>query len=162
MSATVYYLVAALLVVIDQVTKYLTRAFLAGQGTLVVIPGILGLTYVENTGMAFSAFSGFTPVLAALSFAVSVLLAVAIWKAWLPRPFCQWMLTLVLAGAVGNLIDRVFFGYVTDMIEVLFVSFAVFNVADCCVVVGGILLAAYIVLFWREEEKPSAGRREQK
>ncbi|MCC8182989.1 MAG: signal peptidase II [Clostridiales bacterium] len=162
MSTAVYYLVAALLVAVDQATKYLTRTFLAGQGTLEVIPGVLGLTYVENTGMAFSAFSNFTPVLAALSLAVSVLLAVTIRKKWLPQPFCQWMLTLILAGAVGNLIDRVFFGYVTDMIEVLFVQFAVFNVADCCVVVGAILLAAYIVLFWRDEEKPSAGNEAEK
>ncbi|MCD7880103.1 MAG: signal peptidase II [Clostridiales bacterium] len=162
MSAAVYYLVAALLVAVDQVTKYLTRVFLAGQGTLEVIPGVLGLTYVENTGMAFSAFSGFTPVLAVLSLAVSVLLVVAIRKKWLPPPFCQWMLTLILAGAVGNLIDRVFFGYVTDMIEVLFVQFAVFNVADCCVVGGAILLAVYIVLFWRDEETPSHGKEAEK
>lgn len=147
-----YYLAAALLVALDQLTKYLTRACLMGQGTLVLIPGVVGLTYVENTGMAFSSFSGYTPVLAALSLAASALLAAAIQKRWLPHPFCQWMLTLILAGAVGNFIDRAFLGYVTDMIQVLFIQFAIFNVADCCVVVGGILLAAYVVFFWKDGE----------
>lgn len=157
MKAARYYLAAALLVVLDQVTKVLTRAYLVGQGTVVLIPGVVGLTYVENTGMAFSSFSGYTGVLAVLSFVVSVLLAVAIWKKWLPHPFCQWMLTLILAGAVGNLIDRAFLGYVTDMIQVLFIHFAVFNVADCCVVVGGILLAVYVIFFWKDgAQKPSA------
>ena len=155
----VYYLAAALLVVLDQVTKLLTRAYLAGQGTVVVIPHVVGLTYVENTGMAFSAFSRYTAVLAALSFVVSVLLVIAIKKRWLPAPFCQWMLTLILAGAVGNLIDRVFLGYVTDMIQTLFMNFAVFNVADCCVVVGTILLAVYLLFF--EKGDKSSEKKEQ-
>lgn len=153
MKTARYYLAAALLVALDQGTKYLTRALLAGQGSVTLIPGLLGLTYVENTGMAFSAFSGYTAALALLSLVISVLLAAAIWRRWLPRPFCQWMLALILAGAVGNLIDRAFLGYVTDMIQVLFISFPVFNVADCCVVVGGILLAVYLGFFWKEEAK---------
>lgn len=152
MKVARYYLVAALLVLVDQLTKYLTRAFLVGQGTQVLIPGVLGLTYVENTGMAFSTFSGYTWVLALFSLVVSVLLVITIYKGWLPNPFAQWMLTLILAGAVGNLIDRAFLGYVTDMIQVLFVQFAVFNVADCCVVVGAILLAVYVIFFWVNEE----------
>ena len=155
----VYYLAAALLVALDQVTKFLTRTYLAGQGTVTVIPGVVGLTYVENTGMAFSAFSGYTVVLAVLSFVVSVLLAIAIKKRWLAAPFCQWMLTLILAGAVGNLIDRVFLGYVTDMIQTLFINFAVFNVADCCVVVGTILLAVYLLFF--EKGDKSSEKKEQ-
>jgi signal peptidase II len=52
------------------------------------------------------------------------------------KPFGKWILTLILAGAVGNLIDRFFLHFVTDMIQVLFVNFAVFIVADCCVVAG--------------------------
>lgn len=152
MKTARYYLAAALFVLLDQITKALTRSFLVGQGTVVLIPGVVGLTYVENTGMAFSALSGCTWLLALFSLAASILLAVAIHKHWLPHPFCQWMLSLLLAGAVGNLIDRVFLGYVTDMIQVLFVQFAIFNVADCCVVIGGILLALYVFFFWKSEE----------
>lgn len=156
-----YYLVAALLVAADQATKLLTRLYLTGSETVTVIPHVVGLTFVQNTGMAFSAFSGFTGVLAALSFAVSVLLVVAIQKKWLsPHPFCQWMLTLILAGAVGNLIDRVFLGYVTDMIQTLFINFAVFNVADCCVTIGTVGLAAYLI-FFHKEDKPSQPKEHQ-
>jgi signal peptidase II len=68
------------------------------------------------------------------------------------HPFGKRTLALILAGAVGNLIDRFFLHYVTDMIQVLFVDFAVFNVADCCVVTGGILLAVYVLFFWEKLE----------
>ena len=64
-----------------------------------------------------------------------------------------------LAGAVGNLIDRFFMGYVTDMIQVLFVKFAVFNVADIFVVVGAILLVIYVLFFWDRCERVH-GKRE--
>lgn len=148
-----YFLAAALLVAADQITKYLTRTYLMGQGVVTVIPGFLGLEYVENTGMAFSAFSDSTAMLTAISFVISLLLAVMIWKKWVfKEPFALWMVTLIFAGAVGNLIDRALFGYVTDMIKTLFMNFAVFNFADCCVVVGGILLAVYAIFFWKEEE----------
>ncbi len=155
-----YYLAALLLAAADQVTKALTRAHLAGGTDVTLIPGVLGLTYVENTGMAFSSLSGMTPLLTAVSLAASILIAVAIWRQWLGRsPFCQWMLALLLAGAVGNLIDRALFGYVTDMIEVLFVRFAVFNVADCCVVAGAFGLMGYLLReIWVEER---AAKREQ-
>lgn len=155
MKTARYYLFAALLVALDQGTKYLTRLYLPGEDTLVLLPGVLGLTYVENTGMAFSTFSGYTTLLALVSLAASVALVVAIQKRWLPHPAGPWLLALLLGGAVGNLIDRAFLGYVTDMIQVLFVRFAVFNVADCCVVVGAILLAVYLIFFWTKEEHPS-------
>lgn len=152
-----YFAAAGLLVALDQLTKFLTRAYLVGQGTVTLIPGVLGLHYVENTGMAFSALSGQTGLLTIVSLAVSILLALVIWKKWLfTEPFPQWMLTLVLAGAVGNLIDRACFGYVTDMIKTLFMDFPVFNVADCCVVVGGILLAVYAIFFWTDGKEPKA------
>ena len=64
-----------------------------------------------------------------------------------PRPFAMAALSMVLAGAVGNLIDRALLGYVTDMFETLFMRFAVFNVADICVVVGGIAFCVYYLFF---------------
>jgi signal peptidase II len=149
----IYYAAAALLVVLDQVSKYFTRLNLQGKGTLTLIPGVLGLTYVENTGMAFSSFSSFTGVLAVVSFAAAVALAYAIWKDPMKHPFCQWMFTLLLAGAVGNLIDRALLGFVTDMIQLLFVTFAVFNVADICVTVGAIGLIVYVLLFEGREDR---------
>lgn len=155
----IYFLVAAGLVVLDQVTKLAVRAGIALGQQIVLLPGVVGLTYVQNTGMAFSSLSGKTVFLAAVSLAASVAIAVILAKNLLfSHPFGKWPLALILAGAVGNLIDRVFLGFVTDMIQVLFINFAVFNVADCCVVVGGILLAVYVLFFW-EKLEPKGGKR---
>lgn len=149
----IYFLVAAGLVVLDQLTKLAVRAGIALGQQIVLIPGVLGLTYVQNTGMAFSSLSGKTIFLAVVSLAASVAIAVILAKNLLfSHPYGKWPLALILAGAVGNLIDRAFLGFVTDMIQTLFIDFAVFNVADCCVVVGGILLAVYVLFFWEKLE----------
>lgn len=149
-----YYLIAAALVALDQVTKFLVRSSLTLGEQVVLIPHVLALNYVQNTGMAFASFSGRATLLGLLSLLVSVVLVVVIAKRLLFRhPMGLTALTLILAGAVGNLLDRLFLGYVTDMIEVLFLNFYVFNVADCCVVVGGILMAIYVLFFYDKWEK---------
>ncbi len=78
-----------------------------------------------------------TWLLTLISAVMSVVLGVAVWKKFFAHPFGRCALTLVIAGAVGNLIDRALQGYVVDMFNVLFMDFAIFNVADICVVVGG-------------------------
>lgn len=148
-----YLLASAALVMLDQLSKLAVRGSFRLGEQLTLIPKVLGLTYVQNTGMAFSSLTGQTVFLTAVSLVASVALAVAVAKKLVFRhPFGNWCLTLIFAGAVGNLIDRAFMGFVTDMIEVLFVRFAVFNVADCCVVVGGILAAVYVLFFWEKLE----------
>ena len=81
-----------------------------------------------------------------------LVLGVAVWKKFFAHPFGRCALTLVLAGAVGNLIDRALQGYVVDMFNVLFMDFAIFNVADICVVVGGIAACVYYVFFYEKLE----------
>jgi signal peptidase II len=149
----IYFIAAALLVAADQLVKlWIRTSFVLGQ-QVTLIPNVVGLTYVQNTGMAFSSLSGQTAFLALVSLVASVGIAIILAKNLLfSNPYGKWPLALILAGAVGNLIDRVFMGFVTDMIEVLFINFAVFNVADCCVVVGGILLAIYVLFFWDKLE----------
>lgn len=152
----IYFLAAAVLVALDQYTKFAIRAALELGQQVTLLPGVLGLTYVQNTGMAFSSLSGATAFLTLVSLAASIAVTVMLIR---NKPFAhplgKWPLALILAGAVGNLIDRFFMHYVTDMIQVLFVNFAVFNVADCCVVVGGILMAVYVLFFWEKlEEQP--------
>lgn len=148
-----YAILAAVLVALDQLVKYLVRANIGlGEG-VPFLPNILQLTYVKNTGAAFSLFSQHTWVLALVSLAASILLAVLLIKKVFPHPFAMVCLTMVLAGAVGNLIDRVFLGYVTDMFQTLFMNFAVFNVADICVVCGGIAFCVYYLLFHGKEDK---------
>lgn len=82
-----------------------------------------------------------------------MLLILALIKKIFTRPWGVISLAVVLAGAVGNLIDRVFLGFVTDMFQTTFMNFAVFNVADICVVLGGISLCVYVIFFLRKVGK---------
>ena len=155
----IFFVIAALLVILDQATKFYIRATMAVGATKVLIPNWLGLNYVQNTGAAFSSFDQYTTILAVISLVVSLLLILAIACKWMRHPFGRFTLMLILAGAVGNLIDRFFMGYVTDMIQVLFVKFAVFYVADIFVVVGAILLVIYVLFLWDRCERVH-GKRE--
>ena len=141
-----YALLAAALVALDQLVKYLVMTRIPLGEHVPFLPQLLDLTYVQNTGAAFSMFSEHTWALALLSLAMSVLLALALWRELFRHPLGKLTLTLLLAGAVGNLIDRAFRGFVVDMFNVLFMDFAVFNVADICVVAGGIAAGIYYLL----------------
>ena len=141
-----YAVLVVALVVLDQVVKFLVRANIPLGGDVPFLPHILQLTYVQNTGAAFSLLEEHTWILTIVSLVVSVLLVVLLVKKVFPRPFAMAALSMVLAGAVGNLIDRALRGFVVDMFNVLFMNFAVFNVADICVVVGGIGLGIYYLL----------------
>ena len=134
----------------------LTRTLIPLGEKITLIPGLVGLTYIQNTGAAFSSFSGGTWLLALLSLVMTVLLAVAIAKNWLKHPFAQWSMAVIMAGAFGNFIDRAFIGYVTDMVDTLFMTFAVYNFADICVVLGVIALAIYIIFFYEKCEGKKA------
>lgn len=148
-----YFLLAAALVVVDQLVKFLVRANIPMGEGVPFIPHILQLTYYQNTGAAFSIFEQHTWILTLISAAASVLLIVLLAKRTFNHPFAMVSLALVLAGAVGNLIDRLFLGYVTDMFQTLFMNFPIFNVADICIVCGGIAFCVYFLLLCKEEEK---------
>ena len=152
-----YFILAAVLVVLDQVVKLLIRHNLALGESVTLIPGVMDLTYVQNTGAAFSLFREHTWILAVISLAVAVLIVIALIKRVFTKPFGIISLAVVLAGAVGNLIDRVFLHFVTDMFKTTFMNFAVFNVADICVVLGGIAVCVYVIFFYEKWEK--RGRR---
>ena len=151
---------AGIIVVVDQFTKYLTVTHIPLGDAVPAIPRLFQFTYVRNTGMAFSLLRGgrwFFLVVTVLALAMIVL---AVKRRWVNHPVGLWALGAIAGGAVGNLIDRVRLGYVIDMIEVTFVRFAVFNVADCFVVCGGILLVIYAFFFDKpleENNHDSAG-----
>ena len=151
-------LFSAGVVALDQYTKYLTVANIALHAEVEFIPGFLGFTYVKNTGAAFSSFEG-QQWLFALIFIVFT--AAVLWEYFKkPMPFTtleRFFIASIYAGGLGNMIDRVRLGYVVDMIEVDFMNFAVFNVADCFITCGCIALMISLVFFnknfWREEKK---------
>lgn len=151
-------LFVALVAAADQVTKWLVVEHIPLYSKVDAIPGLFHLTYVQNTGAAFSAFQGmqwlFFLVFAAFTVGI-------IWEFSKKRlPFTtleRWCLVAVYAGGLGNMIDRLRLGYVVDMIEVEFIRFPVFNVADCFVTCGCILLLIHLAFFnrefWKEEKK---------
>lgn len=149
-----YAILAAALVVLDQLVKYLVRANIPLGGNAPFIPFILDLTYVQNTGAAFSILRQHTWLLTLTSAAVVLAMCFLLVKGFFKNRLGLFSAALVLAGGMGNLIDRAIFGFVTDMFQTTFMEFAVFNVADCCITIGVPLLFLYVWLYVGREEKP--------
>ena len=128
---------AVAVIAADRITKELASGIPEGGVTL--IPGVLGLRYAENRGIAFSLLSGVPRLLGVLS-----LILIAAGFLWLRKkelkPFPLFALALMAGGAAGNMIDRLLCGYVPDMIEALFVNFPIFNIADSCLVIGCVMM----------------------
>ncbi len=122
------------------------------------LPHVLELTYVQNTGAAFSFLAGsdLTWLLAIVSLIATMVIALALRKDFFPGPWGRLSLSPLLAGAAGNLIDRAALGYVTDMFKTVFIDFPVFNVADICVVCGGVLMIVYVLFFYDKDKDAEA------
>ncbi len=145
-------------VALDQITKQLVLTNIPLYGHVDLLPGVVGLTYVQNTGAAFSSFQGAQWLFAAifLLFALFIL-----WEFPKKRmaftDYERWLIVAIFAGGIGNIIDRFRFGYVVDMIQTEFMDFAVFNVADCFITCGCVLLLIHLIFFnkafWKEEKK---------
>lgn len=141
---------ALLLISLDQLVKHRVREQIPLYETRSFLDGFVELAHVQNLGAAWSSFSGMRWLLVSISAIVSIVIVVFLVRRIVSYPLGRWSLTVVLAGAVGNLIDRVAFGYVTDMFRFQFIEFPVFNVADMCVVIGGILTGIYYVFFYEK------------
>ena len=158
MELLYYAIFSAAVVAADQVTKYLTVANIALYEDVPFIPGLLQLTYVQNTGAAFSSFEG-QQWLFALIFAIFTVLIIREYRKQSMgfTHFEWWCIAAIYGGGLGNMVDRVRLGYVVDMIETTFITFPVFNVADCFITCGCILLMAHLILFhkdfWKDEKK---------
>ena len=153
-----YVIFSAGIVLADQITKYLTVANIPLHGDVPFIPGLLQLTYVQNTGAAFSSFEGQQWLFALIFLVFTVGIFYEYFKK--PMPFTRperWCIAAIYAGGLGNMIDRVRLGYVVDMIETTFIRFPVFNVADCFITCGCIALMSHLILFnkefWKEDKK---------
>ncbi len=147
----IYFIISALIVLLDQASKYFMSIQLSPGEMSELIPGFIRLAYVENTGAAFSFLRDMRWVLVGVSLVVIVLLIIVMVRYGKKiSPVGRIALASVLGGAFGNLIDRAFFGYVVDFFEFEFVHFAVFNVADIFITVGGIVFCIYY-LFGRDD-----------
>ena len=152
-SLLIYVMVAAVLVLLDFGIKTWVRVHIPLGDSQSLIPGVIDLTHIRNTGAAFSMFEGkqwFFYVTTILAFVVVAML----WRDSLHKPFYRMGLTLITAGAIGNFIDRLRFRYVTDMFHLEFLDQwrfnAIFNFPDVCITLGVIFVLIYI-LFDRDK-----------
>jgi len=135
-----FWSVAIVGLIIDQLTKVWTiLTFENVNDTIPIWEGVFHFTYIQNTGAAFSFFSGGAFWLRWLSLFVSLVLIVyGLWEK-LPNPE-QWGYGLILAGAFGNGVDRFIFGYLVDFLDFRWINFPVFNIADVCINIGIVFL----------------------
>lgn len=147
-------LAAAALVVLDQWTKYLAILYLKGRDAFVIWDGVFELQYLTNNGAAFGILQNQRILF--LVFTAVIIAALAFVFAKLPsekkyRPL-QILCVLICAGAVGNMIDRLFRGYVVDFLYFCLIDFPIFNVADCYVTVSAVLLVLLLLFYYKEED----------
>lgn len=140
-----YLLLSTALVIIDQLTKYLTVQNIDLYEIVEVIPNVVSLTYIRNTGAAFSILEGQMWLFYIVTIVVVAVLLYYMYTEARDNKVLGTLLAVVLAGAIGNFIDRLFLQYVIDMIKLEFIDFAIFNVADSYLTVGVILLVLYTI-----------------
>ncbi len=149
----VQFLTVVLLTALDQATKLWAVKALRPVGEIPVFEGVFNLRYVENTGAAFSILQGKTFLLTVIPIAACVFMIYILSVKKVNSKLGNWGITLILSGALGNLIDRVFRGAVVDMFDFELINFPVFNVADICVTVGAVLFFIYAIFFYDKAEK---------
>ena len=146
---------AAWVVIVDRYVKLLIMQNLDLGGTAPLLPGLLRLQYVRNDGAAWSSFSGARWLLVGVT---ALGLGALFWfvTRLVRHPLGVWSIWLVIGGGVGNLIDRVLFGYVVDMFATEFVNFPVFNVADIFVTCGVAAGAVYYLKYYEKYDAKKA------
>ncbi len=132
------------IIILDQLTKYLISGYILPSQSIPLIKNILHITYIQNTGAGFGILKGWNTILIFVS-----LIIIGIILFYFDRIIKEKQthipITLILGGAIGNLIDRIFLGYVIDFID--FRIWPAFNIADSCITIGALWL---IIYFWRK------------
>lgn len=146
-------IVTIVLILLDQGTKLWALASLKPVGNLTLVEGFMDLTFVENRGVAFGMFAGQRWLILLLTGVIAAVLLYFYCTMPKTKEYAGVRIALlfVLAGAIGNIIDRVFRGYVVDFFEFTFFDWPVFNVADIYVV-GGVILLVFLILFVIKDE----------
>ena len=145
-----YIAVSALIILLDQWLKFWVKVNIplnpSAAEQIPLIPGVIHLSHIRNAGVAFGLFQGGRWAFLAM---LAVFCAVVVWaiaKDKLSSPLERWLGVLAMAGALGNGIDRALYGYVVDMLEVEFISFPVFNLADCVINVSCVLFVVLTLM----------------
>lgn len=150
-----YYLLSFIIVLIDQVSKYLTQAYVDIGQQIEWIPGLLSITHIHNTGAAWSILEGQMWFFYIITVIVAVMI-IYYMQQMKNEPLLKTGLAFILGGALGNFIDRLLHQYVIDMIQLDFIDFPIFNLADTALTIGVILLFIQYIFLDRQEKESKA------
>ena len=145
--------VIAFLVGLDQIIKLLVDFYLKPVGSKMLIPGFLQLRYLENDGAMMGMMGGKTAVMTILAVICMIAVLIVIYSGVLTSKIDYCCIVMIAAGGFGNIIDRIWRGFVIDYIEVLFVDFYVFNFADCLITCAAIVMIIYQIYCLVQERK---------
>lgn len=149
-----HFIYLILLIIIDQATKYWARISLQKNGPVSIIPGVLKLQYHENTGAVWGIMTGKTGFLSVITVILTVLLVILYFQIPNGKKYkpIQIIWIFILAGAVGNFIDRVSLKYVVDFIYIELIDFPIFNIADCYLTVSCFLLLFLGIFYYKDSD----------
>jgi len=147
-------IVGLVLLALDQVTKYLAIVRLKGQPAYPIIQGVLELQYLENRGSAFGLLQNQKFFILFVGVIFLAVILFFLFKLPNLKKFCpvHILLAVIIAGGIGNMIDRIRFDYVVDFISFILIDYPIFNVADCYIVCGTIVLFVLILFVYKEKD----------
>ena len=148
----IYILICAAIAAVDFVTKRWAEAVLMHKETVALLQGVFHLTYVENRGAAFGILQNQRVAFIILTVLISVAVLYAAFKYKNKPPLLCLGMSFIMGGALGNIIDRIWLGYVVDFFDFRLINFPVFNVADIFVCLGAALIAVYFIFFDGKEK----------
>ena len=146
-------------ILVDQIVKIIISSTMSVGETIPVIKDIFHFTYIRNEGAAFGMLSEHRWVFMIISSVAIVAMCIYLFKFCKERMLTRIGIALVIGGGIGNMIDRIFLGYVVDMIDCRFIDFYVFNVADSCVCVGAGIVFLGVLLDTIKELKESKAKK---
>ncbi len=157
MVSVVLFIISTIaLIAVDQITKiWAVTQLHEAERVIPIINGVFELRYTENRGVAFGMLQGQLWLFVPLTLLVVMLFGVMLMRSPLRRyKLFTIPAVMIIAGAIGNLIDRILYGYVIDFLYFRLIDFPIFNFADCCVVVGAILLFIFFLFVWKDDKMP--------
>lgn len=154
MAAIITAVISAVLVIIDQVIKYFVLGNLHNGDNVPFIGNLLTLTYVENRGAVFGIMQNMSWLFAIITILMIALFFYVIIKKKITNKLFLTSVTLIIGGGIGNLIDRLFRGFVVDYLQLSFFP-PVCNFADYCITIGAVLMVVFVLFFSdKKEDKP--------
>lgn len=155
-------LTCGILILADQLTKYIIYANFHLYETKPVIDGVFHFTYIQNPGAVGGLFADSPWVFNSITTIVIIVCLFMFFTGRIKSKLAIWAVALVVSGGIGNMIDRLTLGYVIDFIDIRIINFYIFNVADCCVTIGAGMLILYfisdMVKEFRKDKSESANK----